>query len=350
MLEKGRRVIRISKRTLGLVALIIAIALFAWYRMSSGQVRPMRFDDAGTTTSYGGQVDLKIANPENVGIAFPPEEVSKPYRNDQSISIGDTREFLKTSYSARVLTRNVQDVVTQAKNIVKGNDGRIDRMSSSEKNGYLTFVVPKSKFEAFRTEIEGLTHKKLFSETSSSQNLLSQKQSIEEQTNSIKAALESLRQQKESLLASHTQAVAAINKELQSIRSELSAVRKKIEETTDATMLESLRNQETTLVSRETTQKQKLTTENSKYMAADASLDNQIKSQNASLENVAKRDEKFSENIETVDGSIDVRWVSIWQMIEKFSPVPPEILIVVLVIIVWNVLARLSLVPKFVVI
>lgn len=350
MLEKGRKVIRISKRTLGLVALISAIALFAWYLMGSGRIGPMRFDDAGTTTSYGGEVDLKIANPESVGIAVPPEERSKPYRNNEPISIGDTREFLKTSYSARVLTRNVQDVVTQAKNIVKGNDGRVDNISSSEKSGYLTFVVPKSKFETFSKEIEGLVPKKLISVTSSSQNLLSQKQSIEEQTDSINAALESLRQQKETLLASHTQALAAINKELQSIRSELSAIRKMIKETTDASTLETLRNQETTLVSRESAQKQKMATENSKYIAADASLDNQIKSQNASLENVAKRDENFTENIETVIGSIDVRWVSIWQMIEKFSPVPPEILIVVLAIIVWNVLARLSLVPKFVVI
>ncbi|PIW08098.1 hypothetical protein COW38_01475, partial [Candidatus Collierbacteria bacterium CG17_big_fil_post_rev_8_21_14_2_50_45_7] len=66
------------------------------------------------------------------------------------------------------------------------------------------------------------------------------------------------------------------------------------------------------------------------------------------LENVNTQDENFTENIETVEGRVDVKWISIWQMIKVFSPVSPEILVIVIIVIIWNILARLGYVPKFV--
>lgn len=350
MERSTRKIVKISKRKVRSTVVVIVIALIAWFGISFyTQTSRTRID--GYVNSPGG---ITIGKPESVNIGGSiANSVSKmmpdAYRNNQQVSISDTREFLKTNYSASIKTRDVQGVVTSLKNIVKGNDGRVDNISSSDKRGYLTFVVPKSKFETFRNEIEGLTHKKLFAETSSSQNLLREKQSMEEQTSNINSSLESLKQQKESLLSRHTQTVASINKELSSIRTQLNDVRKNIAATEDPDTLTSLRNQESMLSTRETTQKQKLATENNNYSTQNANLDNQIKSQEANLVNVNKQDTKFVENIETVNGSIDVSWISIWQMIKAFSPVSPEILIIVLVVIIWNILARLRFVPKFVV-
>lgn len=346
--QNTRKVVKISKRKV-LFVVVIVMSLIAWYGSSY-------FTQVSRTgiSSYGnGSADLMLGKPESVNIGgstansvskmMPPDNII----SNQQISINDTREFLKTSYSANIKTRDVQSVVSSAKNIVKGNDGRIDNLSSSEKSGYLTFVVPKSKFETFRKEIEALTHKKLFSETNTSQNLLNQKQSIEEQTSRINDSLESLQQQKESLQTKHAQSVASINKELSSIRSQLSEVRKTIEGTQDQDTLNSLRSQENTLVTREATQKQKLNTENNSYSVENTNLDNQIKNQNTNLLNVNKQDTKFSDNIETVDGYISVNWISVWEMIRAFSPIAPEILIALIVIIFWIILAKLNYVPKF---
>jgi len=293
MIHGGRKVVKISKRKVLLMAGVVVIALIAWYgRIFFIQKSLPKI--VNYNRSYGDGPNLSIAKPESVGISDLSKMMPDYFRNNQQISVSDTREFLKTNYSAVIKTRDVQTVVTSVKNIVKGNDGRVDNISSSELNGYLTFVVPKSKYEAFRSEIESLTHKKLFSETSLSQNLLGQKQSIEQQTSNIKKNLESLNEQKEALRLQHNQR------------------------------------------------------ENSQYTAQNASLESQIKIQNTNLENVNTQDENFTENIETVEGRVDVKWISIWQMIKVFSPVSPEILVIVIIVIIWNILARLGYVPKFV--
>lgn len=152
------------------------------------------------------------------------------------------------------------------------------------------------------------------------------------------------------MLSKHTQTVATINSELSSIKSQLNDLRKLIKSTDDPDTLNSLRAQENTLNSRESVQKQKLAAENSSYSTQNNNLDSQIKSQNDSLVNVNKQDVKFEDNIETVNGSINVSWISVWEMVRAFSPVPPEILAIVFVIIFWNILAWFGYVPKFVVI
>lgn len=351
-----RKIVKISKKKLGLVIVGMLIGLAVWYgvisynrQISFRYDRNIQLRDNSTSGSAPADVTIR----DGIFYDAPSLSIAKPesvYMKDigKQIGIGDTREFLKTSYSSNIKTRDVQSVVTKVKNIVKGNDGRVDNISSSELSGYITFVVPKSKFEEFRNEVEALTHKKLFAETSSSQNLLAEKQSIEEQTTNIKKNLQSLEDQKDSLKVSHDKSVASINKELQSIRAELNKIRKQIAETTDNDALNSLRSQESSYVSRETTQKQYLSSENNSYTAQNANLESQIKFQNNNLENVNKQDENFTENIETVDGSVSVEWISIWQMIKAFSPVSPEILVIVLVIIGWNILAKLGIMPKFV--
>ncbi|PIR99247.1 hypothetical protein COT87_00465 [Candidatus Collierbacteria bacterium CG10_big_fil_rev_8_21_14_0_10_44_9] len=347
MAQNERRIVKISRRKVKLVIATIVIALIAWVGISLFPRFLSSRTGVYSNPSGTGTMDINIGNPESAGKSITSIKMPS-FRNNEQVSINDTREFLKTNYSATIKTRDVQNVVSSAKNIVKGNDGRIDNLSSSEKSGYLTFVVPKSKFETFREEIEGLTHKKLFSETSSSQNLLNEKISIEEQTSYINTTLESLKQQKESLLSSHTQTVSSINRELALVRAELKTLRTTISETEDQSTLDSLRSQESSLVARESRVKQNLTTENSSYSSLNTNLDNQIKNQNTSLANVEKQDVKFTQNIETVSGNINVNWISIWQMIKAFSPIHPSIIITVLVLIVWSVLSRLGYVPKFI--
>ena len=349
MAPSSRRAVKISKKA---VSIFVVVAILAW--MATTMLPPnitnmKRMGEYGSLSMGSGDVGLSIGRPESVGessssLIMPPDYPN----NNRQAPIGDTREFLKTNYSSSIRTREVQDIVNSAKNIVKGNDGRIDAISSSVKSGHLSFVVPKSKFETFREEIEKLTHKKLFSETSSSQNLIGEKRSIEERTVEIETSLENLKQQQEKLFSTHTQSLATINRELSSIRSELSALRKTIDETQDANILSTLRSQESVLINRESVQRQRLTTENNNYANQNNNLDKQIAAQNAALSAVTNKDEAFMQNIETVNGYINVSWISYWDMAKAFSPIHPTIVVVLLAMILWNILARLGYVPKFV--
>ncbi len=260
--------------------------------------------------------------------------------------ITDTREFLKTNFSAKIKTRKVADVIQEVTNIIKGSDGRVDSSNSSEKYGRVSFVVPKSKFESFKDQVENITHHKLYTENISSQNLLNQKQDIEQQTSSIVNTLANLQNQKSDLLAKHTQTITTINKELSRLKSEITAVRTVISQTTDESILAQLRIQENSLLKQETTQKQKLANENSAYIIQNQNLDNLINNSNNNLTNINKQDDQFTNNIETVNGYVEVNWVSLWQMAKIFTPIHPTIVIIILVIILWIYSKRKGYIPR----
>ena len=270
------------------------------------------------------------------------------YRGGQQPTITDAREFLKTSYSSTIKTRNVADMTRDVKNAIAGADGRIDNFYSSEKSSRISFVVAKSKFETFRSEIESLTYAKLYTESVSSQNLLSQKQQIEEQTSNVLDSLENLQKQKEDIGLRHTQSVGVINREIARIQTELVDVRLNISNETDASVIALLRNQESSLLGQEIVQKQKLSTENSNYSIQSRNLQNLIANANNNLTNVDKRDSQFTENIETVTGSISINWISLWQLAKIYSPISPIIIIIILVIISLIYLRRKGYLPKII--
>ena len=273
-------------------------------------------------------------------------EIYPDYYNQPTIS--DTREFLKTNYLAEIKTRKVSEVIKDIKSAINNVDGRTDNFRSSEKSGHIGFVVAKSKFEEFRSEIENITHEKLYTENISSDNLLSQKQGIEKQTTNAEKTLENLIKQKEDLNVKHTQTINFINKEIASIKTQLATVRKSISTETDAQILISLRSQETSLIQRETIQNKNLSDENKNYSTQIQNIENQIKNANNNLTNVQNKDNQFMDNIETVNGYINIRWISLWELATIFSPISPFLIIIILVIIGLIYLRRKKHIPRIV--
>lgn len=302
-----RKIIKISKKKL-IGVVVILIALFVLWGL-------LIFMDSAR---------MKVTSRESM----IPE-----YYQDRNSSISDTREFLKTSYNSYIKTRDVSKVVTEIKNIVKGADGRIDSISSGEKYGRVSFVVAKSKFDAFKDEVESITHKKLYTENISSQNLLTEKQGIEGQIVDANSSLESLISKRTELSNTHTKTVGVINKELSRINNELITVRSSISIEKDSQILVALRNQESSFVSQQTYQKQRLSEENKTYSIQKSDLDNWISNANANLNNANKQDDKFMDNIETVNGYVSVSWVSLWDMAVIFSPIHPVWVIIILIIL-----------------
>lgn len=339
MEQHQRKVIQVSRVKSIVAVVLILIALFAWYS-NYGVVNTISIaPESGGTTPSVSSMDMVD---EGVSETYPG--YYSRYQNDPSIT--DTREFLKVSYSATIQTRDVSQIVTDVKNIIKGADGRIDDLYSSEKSGRIGFVVAKSKFEAFRTEIEALTHKKLYVESVSSQNLLGQKQNIEERTSAIVGSLDELTRERTALITAHTQAVNIIQNELTRINNELTAVRTQIAHTTNAQILTSLRSQELVFVNEDARERERLVTENTSYASKKQKLDAQITSYDAHLTTVTQEDQQFSDNIETVNGSIYVRWVSFWELANIFSPISPLIIIALLVIVIWFYLRRRGFIPR----
>ena len=332
------KVIRISRKKFIVVTIIVVLVLIFLGVLSLSRSRII-YTEMGNTpdaSSLSGNLD------RSKSVEIMPDY----YGGYGQPSVTDTREFLKTSYSAVIKTRDVSDVVKDVKNIIKGADGRIDNFYSSEKRGQISFVVAKSKFDAFRDEVEAVTHSKLYSENISSQNLLSQKQSIEEQTNSIVKTLGDLNKEKEALTVKHNQIVGPINNEILRIQIELAAIRLNISNTSDSSAILALRNQETILVNEDATQRQKLSAENNNYLVKKQNLEDLITNYNESLTSVNKQDSQFTDNIETVNGSIYVNWVSLWEIAETFSPIPPVIIIIILIFLIWICLKRKGYLPR----
>lgn len=318
-----RKVIRISRKKIIITVVVLFLILVVGWVLLGGALSGARI------MSTGGGTAMPLGSSKGI------ENSIMPYRDiyqEGNSSITDTREFMKTSYNASIQTRDVSKVVTDIKNIVKGADGRVDNINSSEKYGYVSFVVAKSKFDAFKDEIETLTHKKLYTESISSQNLLTEKQGIEGQIIDANSSLESLISKRTELGNTHTKTINNINKELSRISNELVAVRTSISTEKDSQILVALRNQESSFVSQQTYQKQKLSEENKNYSIQKSDLDNWISNANANLNNANKQDDKFMDNIETVEGYVRVNWISIWGLAVIFSPIHPTWIIIILII------------------
>jgi hypothetical protein len=338
---RERKIIKVSRWKFILTIIVVALALIVWGLSSLFTARVYQ-------TGGSGNVNSLLPSDSFSESVSKTSMIRPDYYGGGQSDITDTREFLKTSYSASIKTRDVEGVITTVKNMVKGADGRIDSISSSEKSGRISFVVSKSKFDAFKDEVESITHKKLYTENVSSQNLLTQKQNIEEQTLNVNNTLASLKEQKKNLDKEHTQAVSKINSSISGIQSQLLIVRASLVSATNTETISSLRNQENSLIITDTSERQKLNSENNSYATKNTNLQNQIINAEQDLANVNKQDNNFTNNIETVNGYVSATWVSAWGLAVIFSPVHPTIVIIILVIAVWYYLKRKSYIPKII--
>ena len=291
-------------------------------------------------------------NNNSAGIVAPSvpgsyDEESIYYRNQNSTpSVNDTREFMKTSYDTTIQTRNVKSALRDVKGSIKVANGRIDQLNENTKSGYVRFVIPKINFENFKDEIESITNEKLIIENISSDNLLSQKQSIEQQQTYFNNSLSALQKQQDDLLKAHTQTKSYLENQISSIQNQINVLILPVNINGDPNQIANLQAQKDNLIKEKAKLTQQLLSENSTYNTKNQNLKNEITNTNNQIQNVAKQDSNFTDNIETVNGSIRVEWISMWQLAKIFSPIHPTFIIIILVIIVWYLLKRKNYFPK----
>ncbi len=346
---KPRKVIRISRTKLiiSIVVLVVIgiVAVIASNRNNYRGGMIMGITGGGSGMMEGGSVDMASIPSVDFGDDYGAARYPSPYPNN-SPDITDTREFLKVSYSAQIQTRDVADKVKDVKNAVRDAEGRIDNFSSSEKYGYVSFVVSKDKFDQFKDEVEALTHKKMYTENVSSQNLLGQKQGIEQQGESIATRLAQLEKQKKDMDTQHASRAASLQSDLVGVRAQISAVVKKWEDSNSSSERAQLKKEESDLRQREASLSSSLSQENKTYTTNSNSLVAQIAQQKQNQDGNIKQDIQFGNNIETVTGSVNVNWVSYWEMAKIFSPVHPAIIIIILALGLLYFLNRKAYLPK----
>ncbi len=267
-----------------------------------------------------------------------------------SSSITDTREFMKTSYSGNIQSRDVKDTTRDVRGIIRDSGGRIDSEDVNEKFGYISFVVPKSELNNFLDEISTIAHKKLYSEGTSSQNLLSQKQNIEEQGNIATQSIIELQNNLKATSVRETATLANLNRELVSVRNQFNATKKTIAETVgnNPELLTDLYLQEYQQQEQVNQIMQTIENEKIQYKQQKNALEQKISESQKVLQGVTVQDSKFNENIETVEGSITIRWISLWKLMTVFSPINPIFIISILLVLFWYLLRKLNKVPMIV--
>lgn len=241
---------------------------------------------------------------------------SAPQPTPQDVTIEDTRQFLKTDYGAYLKTRKVDALSEQLQILVRGLGGRIDSSSSSDKGGYLSFVLPAEKLETFRTQLKSIAGEKFVNEHVQTENLLSQKVSIEDQTKEVEQQLAQLQVQKNQLADTHNQTVAALQAQLSANSKE--RARLLTEKQNHPDQAPALEARIAELDRNRNRLNAELGSENAWFTNHMADIDAQTRTVESNKASLQKQDTQLVNTVATVRGNLSLTWISIWQLIDMY--------------------------------
>ncbi len=289
-------------------------------------------DSAANKLSDRAAEDLGMEYAEPTGLdsaALPDEIKTAPplFQDTAEISARDTREYLKTDYSAGVETRAVTKLTLQLETLVRGHGGRIDSFSSNSRYGSLTFVLPKKSLEAFRSELVGLVPERFLNETIQAQNLLPQKNDLDDEQASSEAELKRAQDAETALIKTHTQTVtnlqAQINTHIKSIQALSRATAPTPEEATRIAASITAHNQSIAYLRRQ------LTEENASFARKQTDSEETITYLQSELASLKKQNTQLIDSAETIQGSISISRITFGEFLEAYLPYFREILFVI---------------------
>ena len=263
----------------------------------------------------GGQMGEPLSygsSSYGVSVADTQSAYPYPYRNPE-ISAVDTREFLKVRYDANMRTRNVQGLTHRVEATVREHNGRVDNAQSSSQAGYVSFVIPMSKYEAFRAEIEKLVGSRFISVNIQSENLLPQKQSIEEQQKQADTSLAQYKTARTAIVDNHLGAIKNLQAQLEREAAQLASLR--IQTQTPEILAQIAGIQDDVAALREA-----LFNENATYKEQIGYADANIKGAQEWQSSVKIQDKTLADNVGTVSGSVSVQWISMWDIALLYLP------------------------------
>lgn len=277
----------------------------------------------GMAVGMGGGVSADMA--------YAPDYYPYPYPGG-NVAVTDTRELLKVNYSASMQTRDVAGLTRRVETTVRGYEGRIDQISASPKSGYVSFVVPMSKYDAFRGELESMVKSKFLTVNIQSSNMLPQKQGIEEQQKQADKTLAEYQASRLKVVDTHASTV-------KSLQSQIDASNVRLAELRAQTPTYDLQLQIQGLVDEVASFKSQLAYENASYKSRLESVDSSIKYAKEWQTAVKTQDQELLDNVATVNGSVSIEWISLWDMVHTYLPgywIPAIFALLTLVSFLWD--------------
>lgn len=271
-----------------------------------------------------GARDLGLSDEVAVGLGKVENQLLKHVANrpniiGQSGSPLDTREFLKIDYHADITTRNVEKQNRQIETMIRGYGGRIDQSNYTHEYANISFVIPKSSLEAFKNELRESMPESFYSESSYSTNLLPEKQFVEQQTDKTQDTISNLQTKKRQLTSNHNNKISNWQGQINTIARDIEILSKEI--TTDTLRQEIITLQIADLNTQINSLRQKIATENSQYQNNLYYLNNDITNANSQLKYLDDQDQKILDNVEMVEGSVSLRWISLVDVVNLYIPI-----------------------------
>ena len=252
----------------------------------------------------------------------------------------DTREYMDTNYSINIKTREVQEKAESARTVVRGHDGRIDRYNASENSAYISFTVPRTKFDAMAEEIRALAFSdKFITESINEYNRLPEKQNIEGQTADCEQTASELEVQRADLEKSHAEKSASLQKTINDLNKRIDALRIDLASAT-GTMRAKISVQITALNRDLSASNKSLSSENSQYNTKIKNIDKQIKQNQSTLENLGEQDQNLIDDTNVVTGTISLRKTSVLETINLYVPFRYSIPGLILILILYAIFGR----------
>lgn len=299
------------------------------YEAGMGSARAMDASGANVPMAQG------MAGGRGGGVsadmAYAPDYYPYPYPSG-NVAATDTRELLKVHYSASMQTRDVAGLTRRVETTVRGYEGRIDQISASPKSGYVSFVVPMSKYDAFRGELEAMVKSKFLTVNIQSSNMLPQKQGLEEQQKQADKTLAEYQASRLKIVDAHASTV-------KSLQSQIDADNVRLAELRAQTPTYDLQLQIQGLVDEVASLKSQLVYENASYKSRLESVDSSIKYAKEWQTAVKTQDQELLDNVATVNGSVSIEWISLWDMVHTYLPgywIPAIFALLTLVSFLWD--------------
>ena len=232
--------------------------------------------------------------------------------------VSDTREFLKTDYHATIQTRQAEELARRIQTMVRGYGGRIDSASVDPRFGDISFVLPKTSLEAFRDELKTLTPARFLTEAVRMDNLLPQKRVIEESTDETNQTLAILKRDRQTLVNSHNKIIAGWQQRLAIIAETGRALDQElINSPSQQYEIEARKNE---LLVEQRGLEQQLVQENVRFNSRLNGFDVQTRNVKTQLSSLEKQDQSVLDTVATVQGSVSLRWISLFGITNLYLP------------------------------
>ena len=250
----------------------------------------------------------------------------------------DTRELNKIYYNASLKTRDVNGLAKLVETTVRGNGGRVDQMNTSEKSGSVRFVIPQSKFDAFRDQVESFVDSRFLSVNIDSQNMLPQKQAIEKQQDYTKMNLDQLNVARKTEMSAYASKKAGVQAQIDANERETAMLDKSLQ-TADVASRPNIVTRQMDLYGETSSLRSQLAALEKSHLGSINSIDAQIRYANGDADALKKQDQNLMDDVATVSGTISIHWMSLWEVVHTYVPgywIPGILLALALIAHWWH--------------